>query len=101
MNSDFLKVSKAQAGTLIENWGRYAYKVKVQQEVGNHRLTAQYTTMPTGDLHEIVEYSTECRYGMGKVYPQNYTSGSDYILKERLEIRVGKVWYGFYLDGSH
>lgn len=100
MNSDFLKVSKAQADTLIQNSGRYAFKVRVQQEVGDIRLSAQYTTFMTDDVHEIVQYSTERRYGTAKVYPQNYTSGSDFILKERLEIRVGKVWYALNLDGT-
>ena len=102
MNSDFqntsLKVSKTQADDLIAGWSRYAYKVRIEQEVGTSRLPHQYATIPTEDLYEIVAHSTERRYGMGKVY-----SGSevgDYALKQRLEIRVGKVTYGFYLDGT-
>lgn len=97
MNSDFLKVSKAQADTLIQNSGRYAFKLRIQQEVGDIRLTAQYTTFMTDDVHEIVQYSTERRYGNAKVYTQNY---SEQVMKERLEIRVGKVWYTFNLDGT-
>lgn len=96
MNSELLKVSKEQADTLIGNWSRLHYPVTIVQEVGNTRLCQMYAVVQTDDIYEMISHSTERRYGMVQVFP---TLGEPFT-KERLAIKVGKVWYSLNLDGS-
>lgn len=96
MNSELLKVSKEQADTLIGNWSREFYSVSIVQEVGNSRLPQMYAWVGVDDIYEMISHSSERRYGMVQVFP---TLGEPFT-KERLAIKVGKVWYSLNLDGS-
>lgn len=94
--TDFIKVSKTQADDLLRNTGRTYYQLHVKQDVGETRLPTLYCSLSGEEVHEIVDASTERRYGNEKCYAGNNT----YTFKARLEVKVGKVWYRLNLDGT-
>ena len=94
--TDFIKVSKTQADDLLRNAGRTFWSLSAKQEVGDTSLPTLWFTLTAEDVHEVVEASNERRYGNIKCY----RSYDEPFEKQRLEIKVGKVWYRLNLDGS-